>query len=1024
MKLFTSIIILKIILNQDIIEINSFETYKINKTENKYIFKYNNLSDNKTDIIIYISPYKTDKILGRLLISTDLDTISNARASLLTSQNLKIFYLNYENKKALTINSDDEINIGKGFYYIVLFGDISCELEIFLSNEIRDLSVNNSYYFPSISNMTSKYITSRINITDNSYFLNIFKNNKSCENIKIFENDIEIKCNEEISEYIKLNQQIYIINIFYGIEEDNIAINFLDHIIQNLSSYNNNIVFVDYSEINFLIELKKFDEIGVGIDYNSECEIELFYLDEYVNVDKIIDFDNLNYIDYNQYFIENAFLIKNNKENISYVIIKMTVKKYNNLPLKIDLYNDIYNINKLPYNSIISNNKSLFYIDDELKEYYSDIENYFVFKYDKKNSMKIYTKNNFKIFKDSIFFEKISNVISICFENYNEGDFEIYPLDFEQSKNLNRKYYSNTDEINYVYIENKDELTDIIAYNLKTVFYLNLIVGDSQFYLLNNLSDYSKKLKEIIPDFKQEVNGLQIIYNNTIALKIKINSFSIYDFLIVQKDDIFDIISLESKIKYFKNKIMYYIITSYNDTKILLKLLTPENEVKIYNNKKELFLNSNNLLVYLYGADSYIFEGNNSVVGFYIQLNESSNYLLCDKDNQYFKDVKEIFILPNKTQFDSLNIIITILNNNKNNNFLEYIIDYNILPYARLKFESFKRLLINDNNISLLMPNFYKDDKSKHLSNEKLFIFLRFNESISEINIKIDYMDYYFLYINEKIILSSKFKKVFLDYDLKYYVYFDLCENLKVNYNHTKNGKIIPTNKSSQIYSNEIIYIENNDIEKYSSLEIYSDKEMFLSLSNTNNYIIYDIIYNDTIDLKITDYNKREIYISFSPISYYPHVEYLIYLIKSEYINYLNNNCSIYHLIEDNLYLYKSLIISNGEDLFLNQTLKLTNVIEEDKEYVIMIICREILNSFPQYKFYQPYKFKISNVNPNDYKKDEDKATKTILIIIFSIGILLLFIIFIFIIFIRKKRMTNNYERLKDITSEIPIKID
>ena len=207
MKLFILIIILKIILNQDIIEINSFETYKINKTENKYIFKYNNLSDNKTDIIIYISPYKTDKILGRLLISTDLDTISNARASLLTSQNLKIFYLNYENKKALTINSDDEINIGKGFYYIVLFGDISCELEIFLSNEIRDLSVNNSYYFPSISNMTSKYITSRINITDNSYFLNIFKNNKSCESIKIFENDIKIKCNEEISEYIKLNQQ-------------------------------------------------------------------------------------------------------------------------------------------------------------------------------------------------------------------------------------------------------------------------------------------------------------------------------------------------------------------------------------------------------------------------------------------------------------------------------------------------------------------------------------------------------------------------------------------------------------------------------------------------------------------------------------------------------------------------------------------------------------------------------------------------------------------------------------------------
>ena len=52
----------------------------------------------------------------------------------------------------------------------------------------------------------------------------------------------------------KIKSTIYILNIFYGIEEDNMAINFLDHIIQNLSSYNNNIVFVDYSEINFLIE--------------------------------------------------------------------------------------------------------------------------------------------------------------------------------------------------------------------------------------------------------------------------------------------------------------------------------------------------------------------------------------------------------------------------------------------------------------------------------------------------------------------------------------------------------------------------------------------------------------------------------------------------------------------------------------------------------------------------------------------------------------------------------------------------
>jgi len=1029
MELLILIYIINIFLCQDIdiIEIKSFQVFTIKKNQKDILFKYNYLSNEKTDIIIYISPFTKESILGQLFISTNLDSIKTKK----NSKEIKSVFLNFDNKKSIVFNTYEDINIGNNTYYISLSGKISCNFEIFLSNEIRIISIENSYYFPSISNMTSSYLTLQLNYLSDNIFLNILKNNKSYDNIEIYKDNNIIS---EISEYFKIEKyHKYSIKLFYEYDVD-VVFNFLKTVIQSINAYNKNLLFLDDSEFYFIIDLSHYhlnSTIGICIDYDSKTEIELFYLDN-IEKDKIPDIDILEYYNYTEYNSQNSFLLTHYNENLTNVLIKIKISNFTNIPLKIDIYSKIYYIDVIPFNFHIKDEKYFFFIKSELKEKYYGLENYIFLRFNASNNMIIYTSNKNMIYRDRIDYEKINDIISICFNNYIEGEFNINLLSSTLNKKiLNDKYDFLNIEKYSVLTEDKNEFTEIIKKDIETIIYLNLIIGNASFYLINNI-DYSfDYLKEIPVNNKKIINGIQIVNEKEAVLKFKVNSFSIFEYFIQDNNNNNNNYYLLYKpmIKYFKEDIIYEIIFILINGKILAKLLTIENSVTLYKDKTELILNSNNLNLILQESGNYFVKGHNSLVAFYTSLTNNTNYSISTKDNEDFYYVQEIFIVPNATNYNSICLFITYFDDKEDNCILNYLVDYNIIPFSRKNFENFERIAIKSNKrMSLIIKNFYRENKSKSTdNNEKLFIYILFSTILSKVNIEIKYTDYNFLNINELFIIKPGFNKIFLGSEYKYYINLKLCENNKINYNFVKNGE----NESSSIYnevsSNEILFLDNENIDEHYSIYINNEKEILLSFTNNeieNN--ISNLNYNFSVNMKYIDSVNREIFFEFNPISYYPEVEYFIFIFDSKYLNDLANHCFIFHLIEDNLYLYKKTIISNGEELSFNLNIKINNITQGKEDYILLIMAKEILYLYPNYKFYEYIKFnfdgKRSETDSDKIINEEENNIITVVIIIIYIImiiiIIILIIIFVYYIYFKKKNSDTDLEKLNELTSQ------
>ena len=291
---------------------------------------------------------------------------------------------------------------------------------------------------------------------------------------------------------------------------------------------------------------------------------------------------------------------------------------------------------------------------------------------------KIYSLNN-KVNKDKIYIEELKNIMYICFNNNtNSGIFKIDILPHIMNNKL--RFSSNFNELSYSFIEKKNEFTEIISINNPTILYLNLILGNSSFYYLNNSDEYLKNLNEISEQNKIILNNNFQIINETAVIKIKINSYSLYEYFIQQVDKIFDVITFGKNIKYFRENRIYNILIL--DLKCLIKLLTPEKEVKFYNKNQNFILNNNQVYIHLDKGDFFYIEGKNSLVSFYYQLSQSEDFLICNEEMKEYNDVKETFIIFNKT--------------NLFNSFI-----YNLYFFLfTAPFMSFIRITINVNSLS------------------------------------------------------------------------------------------------------------------------------------------------------------------------------------------------------------------------------------------------------------------------------------------------------------------------------------
>ena len=565
-------------------------------------------------------------------------------------------------------------------------------------------------------------------------------------------------------------------------------------------------------------------------------------------------------------------------------------------------------------------------------------------------------------------------------------------------------------------LKKKNEFTEIISINNPTILYLNLILGNSSFYYLNNSDEYLKNLNEISEQNKIILNNNFQIINETAVIKIKINSYSLYEYFIQQVDKIFDVITFGKNIKYFRENRIYNILIL--DLKCLIKLLTPEKEVKFYNKNQNFILNNNQVYIHLDKGDFFYIEGKNSLVSFYYQLSQSEDFLICNEEMKEYNDVKETFIIFNKTNYDAINVIITYIDNEINNTNLQYLFDFNVIPYSRYntKLYNTKTIIMNKKSKSLLIPNLLKEDKFNHSIDESFYVYLKFDNKIKKIKYEIKYINYIFLEEKEINLIQPGFNRIYIGYKTKNYINIDLCTNSKISYSLFKNETIILSEKNKTLFQNHILNIKNDDNEDYYSLDIYNDNEILILLSNKEIEELNDITYNYLINIEIINNKTKELYINFNPVSIFPQVEYMIYVIDSIYFNNLNNHCFIQHLINENLYIYKDYLISNGDESHFEKYLKLDNILEK-KEYSIIIISKQIISNYFQYQYYQPTKIKFFTENEEssgDNDSSNNSSVKTIIIIIISVVIGIGCSLFAFS-YIRMKRRFKSKEKFETL---------
>lgn len=973
MEVLLFVILLKIILNEDIHDITSFNSYRIQENQNDIIFRYNYQSDEKADIIIYLTPYSDMKIVGEMVISNNIDLIQSNE----NIESKKIIPLNNGHKFAIVINTNEAINIGKGNYYINLVGNILCDIEIFLSNEIRDLSIEKSYYFPYIKESTNNFISFRINQLNKDITLNILKENKGCEYVEIYEDNEKMECANQMPEYVDLKKnKIYLIKIIYD-KYDDIAINFVNNVINDINNYNNNLIPLDDSEFYFIMNMRRMnlnEKRSIEVDYDSNIRFSIFYLEEDISDrNQIPNKKNLAFIDHKIINNENTIILQRTNEKFKYALIFIYIEESTNFPLKINVYNNILSIENFPFNFNIKKNNSYFFeFKEEIKTLHKFLDNYIIFKFNYTNIMKIYTKNTKNVFKNDIFAEKIKNIISICFSNSTyEGYFQVFSLPYEYNSIFNLELNS---KLFYQNFEDKNKFLALIMSNHETVIYFKLILGNSSFSISENLnSNYdANDIISFINQKKVESNTnelFKLINNKNALIQLMINSYSIFDYYIQQEEDLYINIYSNSKIKFLKQKIRYR-ITFEDQKKKLLKLLTKNKEVKIYKNENinaiKYLLNNEKQIIYLNENDTFIIEGNNCIIGIYFPLTDKENYLICDKQSQNYKNIEKIFITPNESNYDALNIIFTFdKQNDENDIYLDYLIDYHIIPYSRKNMNYERRYFNNKEKLSLLIPNIYKEKMilSKD-NNEKFFIFIRFSETINSLKVDINYINYYFINNNEYRILPPGYKKIFLGYESSNYINLDLCKNSYISYSFIQNDEI--ASKNNTINSNQIINLYNENENDYYSMDINSNEEILLSLTNKEIENL-DLNYNYSIDIEMINGTNNNIIVYFESISESLEIEYTIYILDSKYKENLDDHCFIQYLINNNIYSYKKVIYSNGKTLNFKEKLNLENIIEGGKEYYLIIVAKELINFYPQYKYYSPSKF-ISNSNAKESK--------------------------------------------------------
>jgi len=967
LPLFILFSFLNIVINiPSSIKIDSSTPFYI--TSNEILFEFHYSSEEKTDIIFIFKPYSNNDIYGKVEVFTNMDIYQNKTENYINENMFEQTFI-FKEQSYITINSSNPLNIGKGNYYIYLVGNLLCSFEVFLINEIKILDIKQSYYFTNLFSYLSQnhYDLKIQNLTKNIY-MNILAYNKSCSSFDIMKNNQKIKCNKEIPNLFLLEKNNeYIIK--FSLENYNyFSINFINYkseFIQSMDelSKSKNFIFLSNSIFNYSINVENYkvnESFGFIIDYPIKFSLEGFYsekesLDEFKIIMKKI--------------VYNYFIAKKNDIQSNYFIFKIKfLNSYYN-QVKIKKIDEIYFINKFPFLYNITKEKVyLFVFSEELLNYFKNYDSFIKLKFDQENSMNIYLSGYNKIFKDKIFISKIGQIEAISFINIEkDGIFEINMLTENFNKLINSNYLLDNADQTYTQINNKGEKIEIIGSENRKIFFCNLIMGDTDFYEVFDISE--NRTEE-----KFNYKGIKILNNQTLIIKAVINSYSIYEIFFQNYNKKFHYIS-NSKMIFFSKYIKYIIFPTFENMKIIAKLINSNSQLSIISNKEQKILDSTHRFIELDDFEKLEIEGNDSLIYFFVALTNNTDYLISNLNKDEINQIREIFIVPQRTNYDMINLLLNITQSEKDEIVLYYIVDYNIIPYSRNKIDIMNKITLKRGEKEyIFILNYIKNDKANHLNNETFYIYLSFEDKVN-LYYQLNYSNYEILEENNQILISPGLNRIFIGYENINYLKFDKCGKDNISLDIYQNEEI---NEENIIISDDkdLISCTKNEKEGYLSLEVNFQDNFLISLSHQNLSILDNLIYNYDIELSIDNINKKVV-INYNPVSNFPQIEYHIYMVDSTYYYNLSDHCFINKYIND-IYVRKFMFLSNGVEEKFSQQLKIEGDIKCDEFYAFLIIAKEVINGYINYHYYNPKTIyvnkSICNVDPDDFNDTTNKT--------------------------------------------------
>ena len=1000
MKFITIFIYLKIIESiystLSPLEISNYQKKTLNENENLIEYFVEN-----EFIILFNNIYNNNKIFGHICFSKNIQEKKDDiyYENYFESSNSTCHNLNSNNDFFISFNKTLYEKYGKGILYINIFGKMSGNIEIFPLNGIKNLNINENYFFPFINEFDLFTFKFNINNIEKNVYLHTFLESKNCINIELYKNNKKINCDLIFSSFYYLEKNNnYTLKYNYS-SKNQLGINFLSNIVTVLDGKKQSFRTNKKESFYFIINTSLLQKFSI-ITSSIVC-IYGGFVQNLVDLDKEnnkINFSSEEYLELKQ----QIFIFEKTNNNYNYFYFIVSFPYLDNYNFSIQVITEIISLSSLLSNfpnslNINMNKNSLLFFEE-------NNDNNLIYKFSSQKKMKIIKNGKKSYYENNFFIFKLSKVQGLLFEDENNLKIDV----------VNQYKYKGNFIINDLlnnqgtYIINKNEKIFVNEVFDENLVYLNLICGDTIFYLVDKNNDLINNNEELT------FPKLQKFINETYIVKIKSNSYSIYDYLIFNNLENEYYINYESKLIYFIKKIKYNIYLDEVE-QLFIRILDGETILKYENDK--IILNKTNNHFELIKKNSKIFSlyGNNSLIYFFIPLCINNYIIISNRDN-LINNYRNVFLTFEKQNKDMIKIIISYINENKNDELMvEYIMDYNIIPYSRNKNSLSSIIYLKSNeNYSLIIPNLLKNDKAKHFENEKFFIYFKLLKT-ELIRISYEYIDLNILPKKEPILISPGQNNYFLGTNDKNFIKIDKCMNNNITLSILRNNNNFINETKIDIEENMMIEIDRNANDNYISLNINNNKDFLLTLSEgkfqnnenlKNNYFLLSI-------------NKKNLNIKLNISSFLIQTEYYLFYIKKNEIVNFNNECFIFNLINNNTFL--DVFYTSGTNNYFEKNITLLNDFKYDLNlYEFILIGKEYHTFYYSYIYFKQYLTNISNDDDenNNNEKEYKMPIYLILIIIFSIIIIFVLILVLIFIIKRAKRKNNLKSKIENIENK------